>query len=74
MDKISVVNHKNNSSYNVKAWRDLGICKTNEIEAELEYNGSVAKSTAFIHQQSLVQTPVLLFINCVTVDKFPNFP
>lgn len=38
LDKISVVNHKNNSSYNTSAWKDLGICKSNQIEAELEYN------------------------------------
>lgn len=38
LDKISVVNHKNNSSYNTSAWKDLGICESNQIEAELEYN------------------------------------
>lgn len=46
VDKITVVNHKNNSSCNARAWEDLDVCKFNQIDAVLEYNESVAKSIA----------------------------
>lgn len=34
VDKVTVVNHKNNSSSIACAWEDLGRCKSNQIEAD----------------------------------------
>lgn len=38
VDKITVVNHKNNWFYSAFVWEDLSIRKSNQIEARLEYN------------------------------------
>lgn len=37
-DKITVVNHKNNSSGSARAWEDLDVCKFHQIDAVLEYS------------------------------------